>query len=429
MYDVPYVLDAHSHVYGKSLHLGVCGSIAAFRALDLVRWWKKTGIHVSTTLTDSCQRFVTPLSFEALGAHPIYTSMWNDEQIFGHLEPGQNCHVMVIAPASASTLAHLAHGNADSMLACQALAFDGTLIVAPSMNPRMWNNKATQQNIKILQDRGVIVIHPDSGSTACGDSGQGRLADLRYIWLMSLKALTEQDMKGKKVLITLGPTREKWDAVRFWSNPSTGTMGTALAISAWLRGAHVHAVCGPITENAGYFPSHPHMQRYDVESAEEMFNTASDIWYNVENKIDMGIFTAAVADYRPKPHENGYANKFKKSTAHAGLCIEFSANKDILLTLAKDKHPHQRILGFAAETAHSKDIEQIHTHMQNAVRYKLQQKNTDLLAGNNLCAEDSGFATSTNAMYVADKNGREEIWPTLSKFDVAWRLCTWLMQI
>ncbi len=417
MYEAPYIFHEQSHLRGKGIHLGVCGSIAAFRAPDLVRWWCKNAVHVSVTLTDAAQRFIAPLTFEALGATPIYTDMWEKDSLFGHLEPGQNAHAMVIAPASASTLAQLARGDAHTLLACQALAFDGPLLVAPSMNPRMWNHAATQENMHILRSRGVEIIMPDCGNTACGDQGQGRLADLRHIWLASLKALTEQDMQGKKVMLTLGPTREPWDAVRFWSNPSTGTMGMALAITAWLRGAQVHAICGPEAHKASYTPPNVHI--YKVNTAQDMYNAAADLWAD----MDMGFFTAAVADYAPIPPTLGSAAKFKKDTAQEGLHIDFSTNIDILRTLGTQKKAGQKILGFAAETVDSTEA------MLHTVRQKLLRKNADLLAGNNIAAAGSGFGTDTNAMFVVDKHGRQEVWPTLSKLEVAWRLCSWLQQI
>ncbi len=417
MYEAPYIFNEKSHLRSKGIHLGVCGSIAAFRAVDLLRWWIKNSIHVSATLTEAAQRFITPLTFEALGASPVYTDMWEKESLFGHLEPGQNLHAMVIAPASASTLAQIAHGHAHTMLACQALAFDGPLLVAPSMNPRMWQHPATQENIAKLQQRGVEILVPDCGNTACGHEGQGRLADLRHIWLASLKALSPQDMQGQKVMLTLGPTREPWDAVRFWSNPSTGTMGMALAISAWLRGAQVHAICGPEAHKAGYTP--PSMHIYKVNTAQEMYTCAADLWPN----MDTGMFTAAVADYAPIPLESGLGVKFKKDKAQEGLQVNFSPNVDILHTLAAMKKSGQKILGFAAETAPNDAA------MLELVRQKRARKGADILAGNNIGAEGSGFACATNAMYVMDRTGREEIWPTLSKLDVAWRLCSWLQEV
>ncbi len=417
MYEAPYTFNEHSHLRGKNIHLGVCGSIAAFRAADLLRWWKKSSVHVSVTLTEAAQRFITPLTFEALGASHVHTDMWQKEAIFAHLEPGQNAHAMVIAPASANTLAQMAHGQADSLLTCQALAFDGPIIVAPSMNPRMWNNAATKANVDILQKRGVQIIVPEQGSTACGDEGQGRLADVRHIWLASLKALTPQDMQGQEVMLTLGPTREPWDAVRFWSNPSTGTMGLSLALVAWLRGATVHAICGPEAHKASYMPPDVHI--YKVQTAQNMYEAAADLW----PRMDAGLFTAAVADYAPAISAKGLQSKFKKETAQQGLHIDFTPNVDILRTLAAQKKEGQKILGFAAETAESTEA------MLETVRQKLARKGADILAGNTITAPGSGFGTSTNAMFVVDRFGKEEVWPLLSKLDVAWRLCSWLQHI
>ncbi len=413
-YAPPYNFDEHSHLKNISLHLGVCGSIAAFRALDLVRWWMANHIHVSVTLTESAQRFITGLSFEALGAATIYTEMWEKESVFGHLEPGQICKVMVIAPATAATIAHLAHGNADTLLSCQALAFEGPLLVAPAMNPRMWNNAATKENIAKLESRGVQIIVPDCGSTACGDTGQGRLADLRQIWLASLKAITPQDMKGVKLMLTLGPTREQWDAVRYWSNPSTGGMGASIAISAWLRGAEVHAVCGPVSEKCCFLPAD--IRRYDVVSAHEMHEAAKDLWPS----MNMGAFTAAVADFTPQNTFTSKNEKFKKADHAQGLNINFAPTVDILRSICEEKRPDQKIMGFAAET--TPDI-------LGAVREKLKRKGADILVGNNINNSNSGFASSTNEVVVIDKNGREEAWPVLPKLTVGWRLCSWLLDI
>ncbi len=413
-YAPPYSFDEHSHLKNVSLHLGVCGSIAAFRALDLTRWWLANHMHVSVTLSESAQKFVTALSFEALGAASIYTNMWEKESVFGHLEPGQICKVMVIAPATASTIAHLAGGNADTLLSCQALAFDGPMVIAPAMNPRMWSNAATQENIAKLISRGMQVIVPDNGCTACGDEGQGRLADLRQIWLASLKAITPQDMQGVKLMLTLGPTREQWDAVRYWSNPSTGSMGAAIAISAWLRGAEVHAICGPVSENCCYLPAD--IRRYDVVSASEMYTAAKDLWPS----MNMGAFTAAVADFSPQNDFTDSNTKFKKAQHSNGFSINFTPNVDILQSLCQDRRDDQKIMGFAAETT---------SDIVGAVRSKLQRKGADIIVGNNIASLGSGFASPTNEVIVVDKHGREEAWPVLSKLTVGWRLCSWLLDI
>ncbi len=413
-YAPPYIFDEHSHLKNMRLHLGVCGSIAAFRALDLVRWWQASKLHVSVTLTDAAQKFITPLSFEALGASPTYTDMWNKDGIFDHLEPGQICKAMVIAPATASTIAKIAGGHACDLLSCQALAFDGPLIVAPAMNPRMWSSAATQENIAKLCTRNVEIVLPHTGSTACGDEGQGRLADLRHIWLTALRAITPKDMQGTKLMLTLGPTREQWDAVRYWSNPSTGSMGASLAIAAWLRGADVHAICGPVLEKDCYLP--PDIKRYDVVSAKDMYVAANDIW----SQMNAGIFTAAVADFSPQNTYTTSKEKFKKNQSNNGLSIDFTPNIDILHTLCQNKNPDQKIMGFAAETT---------LDMHKAVREKLKHKGADILVGNNIAQANAGFASSTNEVVVIDKYGREEAWPVMSKMNVAWRLCSWLLEI
>ncbi|MBR6625814.1 MAG: bifunctional phosphopantothenoylcysteine decarboxylase/phosphopantothenate--cysteine ligase CoaBC, partial [Mailhella sp.] len=212
-----------NHFTGKRLHLGVCGSVAAFRVAELVHRWQEAGVSLSATLTPAARKFIGPLTFEALGASPVYGDMFSGEAPFEHLEPGQSAHAMVIAPATADIIARLAHGRADDMLSAQALGFDGPIVVAPAMNPRMWNNPATQANVETLKERGFIFVGPDSGVVACHDEGKGRLADLRMIYLAALKALTPQDMEGQNVMLTLGPTRETWDDVRFWTNASTGS--------------------------------------------------------------------------------------------------------------------------------------------------------------------------------------------------------------
>ena len=404
--------DQSTRFERKRLHLGVCGSIACYKAADLLRAWTGMGIHVSATLTPGARRFVTPLLFESLGALPVYEDMFSPGQdVFSHLEPGQHAEAMVVAPASADALFRLAHGAASDMLAAQALAFDGPLIIAPAMNPRMWSNPATQANIEILRQRGARVVTPACGGTACGEQGEGRLAPLHDIFLAALRALAPQDMAGKRVMVTLGPTREAWDGVRFWSNPSTGLMGAALAVCAWLRGAEATVVSGP-----GVRVRLPReIARVDVVSARDMFEAASGLWPN----MDMGMFTAAVADFSPQPFG---PHKFKKIDAPDGLTVAFTPNPDILRTLAHGRKPGQKVLGFAAETAPDMKA------LLPLAHAKLQGKKADVLAANRINSTDSGFGAPTNAMAVVDAAGHEEIWPTQSKADVAWELCSWLLR-
>lgn len=387
--------------HGKRIHLGVTGSIAAYKALDLTRAFLHLHLQVGATLTASARNFVTDLSFSALGADPLHTDMFASGANFDHLEPSV-ADVFLVAPATANILAKMAHGMADDLLSCQLLAFPGPVLVAPAMNPRMWAAAATQENVGTLAQRGVTCIAPGCGLVACGDTGQGRLAGLDEIFVHTLAALSPQDLRGRKVMLTLGPTREYFDKARFWSNPSSGTMGASLAVSAALRGAEVTAVVGPVDIA---LPSM--IRRIPVVTAREMFEAAADIFPSQ----DIGCFTAAVADFRPPPCPSG---KYKKSGQP--LTLTFDPNPDILATLSSDKKSWQRTIGFAAE---SQDLE------ANA-RLKLNRKNLDLIVANPIDEPGAGFASATNRVVVMDRHGRMESWPQLPKTEIAWRIWDWI---
>ena len=386
---------------GSRVHLGVTGSIAAYKALDLLRLLLGAGCSVSATLTASAQRFVTPLSFRSLGADPVYAGMFEEgESPFGHLGPGKTAQAMVIAPASANTLARLANGLADDMLSCQALAFPGPLVLAPAMNPAMWAAPATRENWARLLARGVIGVEPEAGPVACGDQGKGRLAALPEIHAAVLRALSPQDLAGKRVLVTLGPTRESWDPVRFWSNASSGLMGACLAVAAWLRGAEVTAVAGPVDLE---LPRG--IRRVDVTTAAQMHAACLDLWPD----MDIGCLTAAVSDFRPEPFGD---KKFKKDKAKDGLSVQFLANPDILKDLGSRKKKGQTLIGFAAETS----------DLAPQAKAKLKAKNLDLVVANRVDRPDSGFGGPLNTVCVLDRQGRLEHWPALPKTEVAWRV-------
>lgn len=414
-------MDAHlafTRFTGRRLHLGVCGSIAAYKAPDFVRMWRDAGMDVGVTLTDAARRFIAPLTFAALGASPVFTTMFTggqsgdgggappspDDDVFGHLMPGQAAHAFVIAPASASTMARLAYGLADDMLSAQALAFPGPLVIAPAMNPKMWSSAATQDNVATLRRRGHVVVEPGCGRTACMEEGQGRLADPREVYLHGLRAASPQDMQGRRVLVTLGPTREKWDGVRYWTNPSSGVMGASVAVSLWLRGAEVQAVCGPGTP---WLPMG--IIRHDVTGARQMFDAADALW----DGMDAGVFTAAVADFSPVPLG---AEKFKKADAQDGLSVAFTPNPDILATLGRRKRDGQTVVGFAAETS----------GLAESMARKLTAKNADMIVGNLVGVADAGFGTATNRVTVLAQGAQPEEWPVLPKPDVAWRIVDWL---
>ncbi len=387
--------------HGKRIHLGVTGSIAAYKALDLTRAFLHLHLQVGATLTASAQKFVTELSFSALGAEPLYSGMFASGANFDHLEPSV-ADAFIIAPATANILAKMAHGLADDLLSCQILAFPGPVLVAPAMNPRMWNAPATRHNWVILGERGVIRIEPDCGNVACGDTGQGRLAPMDEIFVRTLAALSPQDLRGKKIMLTLGPTREYFDKARFWSNPSTGTMGAAIAVAAALRGAEVTAITGPVDIR---LPSM--INKIPVITARDMFQAASDIFPSQ----DIGCFTAAVADYRPPACPAG---KYKKNGQP--LSLSFESNPDILATLSRSKKTGQQTIGFAAE---AQDLE------RNAA-LKLDKKNLDLIIANPIDESGSGFASATNRVVVMDRHGRKESWPQLPKTEIAWRIWDWI---
>lgn len=388
--------------HGKRLHLGVTGSIAAYKALDLTRAFSRLDIQVGATLTASARQFVTELSLNALGADPLYTDMFAAGAQFDHLEPSV-ADAFLVAPATANIIAKMACGIADDLLSTQLLAYAGPILVAPAMNPRMWSAKATRHNWSVLGDRGVRRIEPECGDVACGDNGQGRLAALDEIFVQTLAALSPQDLRGKKIMVTLGPTREYFDKARFWSNPSSGNMGGAIAVAAALRGAEVTAVTGPVDIS---LPSM--IKRIPVTTAREMFDAASAIFPTQ----DIGCFTAAVADFRPPACAAG---KFKKDGAP--LSLTFETNPDILSTLSQSKTQGQQTVGFAAEAQ----------NLEANAASKLQRKNLDLIVANPIDETGAGFGAATNRVLVMDRFGRKEDWPKLPKTEIAWRIWDWIL--
>ena len=394
---------------GRRVHLGVCGSIAAYKAIELMRLLQKSRLTVSVGLTRAAREFISPLSFESLDASTVYTEMFSPEdgQPFGHLTPGAVTDAFVIAPATATTMARLAAGLADEILSAQALAFPKPLVLAPAMNPRMWSNPATQANIQTLQERGHHFVLPASGLVACGEDGQGKLADLWDIYLATLRALSPQDLAGKTIMVTLGPTQELWDGVRCWTNLSTGRMGASIVEAAYLRGARVIALAGP---GVPRLPAP--VERHNVTSAKDMFDAAQEVW----PEADAGVFAAAVADFSPVPQGSG---KFKKLGAGETIQVSFSANRDILATLSASRKGHQKVIGFAAETS----------DLETNVTAKLERKKADMIVGNLVGQTDSGFGGSRNTVLIKDAGGRSEAWPALSKGDVGWRIFDWLLTL
>ncbi|MBQ7456061.1 MAG: bifunctional phosphopantothenoylcysteine decarboxylase/phosphopantothenate--cysteine ligase CoaBC [Desulfovibrio sp.] len=395
----------------RRVHLAVSGSVAAYKACDLLRCLVHAGLHVSAALSKGATQFVRPLLFQALGAYPVYdpTSPWREEP-FAHLEPGQHAELMLIAPASADMLAKLAHGAADDIVAAQALAFPKSLLVAPAMNPRMWANPAVIDNTHLLAKRGIGILSPKSGTLSCGEEGQGKLPSIEEIVYAVFRALAPKDFLGKKVLVTLGPTREFWDGVRFWSNPSSGRMGLSVALAFWLRGATVTLLAGPIHE-----PLLPKdMTVHSVVSAKEMHAKAQELWPS----MDIAVCTAAVSDFAPDTPLQ--AGKQKKTGYPEHFSLPFHKNPDILAHCVRTKTAGQRVVAFAAETCTDMEALRILAHD------KLRAKGADLLAANRVNSTESGFGTVSNTMVFVDQDGREEGIGPASKSDIAWRLCSWL---
>ena len=349
----------------------------------------------SVTLSAGARQFVTPLLFEALGAMPVYGEMFapgEDPPCPSGAGPARQA--MLVAPASADALSRLAQGAASDMLSAQALAFEGPLLLAPAMNPRMWRHPATQANVALLRERGARLILPDCGRAACGDEGQGRLAPVEQLFWHTLRALSPQDMAGRRVLVTLGPTREPWDGVRYWSNPSSGRMGGALALAAWLRGAEVTAVCGP-----GCPALPPEIRRLDVLTARRHVRGGGGRLAGDGYGLLHGGGSRFLARNR-----SGRKNSRKK----ARRTVSASASRPIPTSsppLPARRRPGQKTLGFAAETA--PDMEAL----MSLARAKRARKDADLLAGNRINGEGSGFGSPTNSMAVTDRSGHGEIWP------------------
>lgn len=389
---------------GTRLHLGVPGGVAAYKLLDVLRAWRDLDIKVGVTLTKAGAQFLTPTTLAALGAEPVFTEFFPDApqgpDRFPHLHPGRFAQGIVVAPATADVLSKAAHGMADDLLACQILACDKPIVYAPAMNRVMWNNPAVQANARTLEDRGAVLLAPESGRMACGDVGDGRLCDPRRIFLAGLKTLVLQDLAGRRVLVTLGATREHLDPVRYMSNPSTGRMGAAVAVAAWLRGAEVHALAGP---DVPWML--PDISLHRCPDAQSMLETALRLWPD----MDAGVCTAAVGDFR---FAESHPEKLKKDGLGGELTLRMVKNPDILASLAKDKLPGRVLIGFAAETG---DPEALGAE-------KLTRKGCDMLLANQVGPADSGFAAATNRVVFLDASGARESWPLLPKTEVAWRL-------
>lgn len=372
------------HLTNKRVLLGVTGSIAAYKAAELIRRLRDAGAEVRVVMTDGAKAFVTPLTFQALSGSPVHENLLDKEAeaAMGHIELARWADVILIAPASANSIAGLAQGRADELLNAICLAADVPLTIAPAMNKNMWADKATQENVRLLAQRGVLFIGPDSGEQACGDVGEGRMIDSEAIISRLTELFTIGSLSGLTVLITAGPTREALDPVRYLSNHSSGKMGYAIAEAAVEAGAKVILVSGPVSLEAP-----DRVTRINVESAADMEAAVKE-----QIKLaDIFIASAAVADYRPVIVQQ---DKIKKKEER--LTLELEKNTDIL-AMVKADYAKTFCVGFAAETQ----------NLESYARAKLEQKNIEMIAANLVGAA----AEKTAGTFNSDTNELNVYWP------------------
>lgn len=384
---------------GKTVLVGITGGIAAYKAAELVRLLVKSGAAAQVVMTRAARQFITPLTLQALSGRPVLTDLFDLglESEIGHIHAARSADLVIVAPATANTLAKMAAGIADDYLTTVLLAVDAPVVVCPAMNHKMYAHPATQHNVAMLKGRGVWIVEPEAGSLACGEEGPGRLADLSVIVETACRALTPQTLCGKRVLVSAGPTWEPFDPVRFITNPSSGKMGFAVAVEASRRGAHVDLVTGPTTLADPAF-----VTTHRVTTAREMERVVRSL----APEAHMVVMAAAVSDYRP---EDTAPQKIKKGD---DLVVRLVRNPDILAELGKEKKPGQILVGFAAET------EQL---LQNATE-KLRKKNLDFIVANDLTQPGAGFRCDTNVVKILDRAGAVEELPCLSKEETARRI-------
>ena len=384
---------------GKHIILGVTGSIAAYKAATLTRLLVKEGASVKVVMTPLAKEFITPLTMATLSKSPIMVDFYNPENgdWNSHVDLGLWADLYLIAPASANTIGKMAGGIADNLLLTTYLSAKCPVMVAPAMDLDMYKHPATQRNLKVLQSFGNIIIEPESGELARGLIGKGRMEEPEKIVSFITDYFARQaDFKGKKVVVTAGPTYEKIDPVRFIGNYSSGKMGLAIAEELAGRGAEVVLVCGPVNLKT----CHPAIRRVDVESAAQMYEVTSKEFVN----SDVAVLSAAVADFTPKEKAD-----YKIKRGKDDLLLELLPTKDIAAELGRIKTASQLLIGFALET----NDEEI-----NALS-KMQRKNLDMIVLNSLNDKGAGFSVDTNKVTILDKAGDKTVYELKTKVEVA----------
>jgi len=383
---------------GKKIVLGITGSIAAYKAAILIRGLIKKGAEVQVVITPAGKEFITPITLSALTSKPVISEFFaqRDGTWNSHVDLGLWADAMVIAPATASTIGKMANGIADNMLIATYLSMKAPVFIAPAMDLDMFAHPATQKNLDTLRSYGNHIIEPGEGELASHLVGKGRMEEPeKIVEVLEAFFAAQQDLAGKKVVITAGPTYEKIDPVRFIGNYSSGKMGFALAEECAARGAEVALVSGPVSLKA----THPHIRRIDVESAQQMYEAATREYADA----DAGILCAAVADFTP---DTAADHKIKREKDD--LVLQLKPTQDIAAALGKQKKAGQKLVGFALET---------NDEEQNA-QGKLERKNFDFIVLNSLNDAGAGFRCDTNKITIIDREGATP-YPLKSKQEVA----------
>ncbi|MBI3677057.1 MAG: bifunctional phosphopantothenoylcysteine decarboxylase/phosphopantothenate--cysteine ligase CoaBC [Proteobacteria bacterium] len=387
---------------GNSVLLIIGGGIAAYKSLELVRRLKERGISSRAILTAAGSQFVTPLSVSALTGEKVFEDLFSltDEAEMGHIQLSRSADLVVVAPATADLMAKLAHGHANDLASTALLATDKRVLMAPAMNVRMWNHPATQRNVKTLKNDGVIFVGPNDGEMACGEFGPGRMAEPDEIADAVERALSEKGgaLSGVKALVTAGPTQEPLDPVRFISNHSSGKQGYAIARALAEAGAETTLVSGPVE-----LVPPARVKLLKVQSAREMLAACESVL-----PVDVAVFTAAVADWRPEIAAN---SKIKKTDETSSRALNLIHNPDILATISRGKKRPQLVIGFAAET------DDVIAH----AKAKLVKKGCDWIVANDVSPHTGVMGGDRNTVHLITAKAVES-WPELDKREVGTRL-------
>ncbi len=392
---------------GRRVLLIISGGIAAFKALDLIRRLRERGASVTPVMTGSAARFVTPLSVAALSGTKVYSDLFdlNDEAEMGHIELSRSADLVVVAPATANLLAKMAQGLADDLASTLLLATDKPVLVAPAMNVRMWQHRATTRNVATLKGDGVLFVGPDQGDMACGEFGPGRMAEPLAIVAAITAAFFNGPLQGRRVLVTSGPTHEPIDPVRYIANRSSGAQGSAIARALVSLGAEVVFITGPAT-----VAPPQGVVLIEVETARQMAKAVAD-----SLPVDVAIFAAAVADWQVT---SASPSKIKKDGSGRLPVLDLLENPDILATTAQlKKRRPELVIGFAAETD---DV------IANATQKRVR-KGCDWILANDVSPETGIMGGAHNAVTLITKEGADS-WPRLSKDAVAARLAARILQ-